>query len=220
MDNDFSPNPRVREAYAQKGHIVKKMLSKKSIDFDSLNIFFRAFKKEKILEVWGKNMFDEKYQLIITYDICKSSGQLGPKRREGDYQVPEGVYYIDRMNPKSLFHLSLGLNYPNASDKILSDIDAPGSDIFIHGSCITVGCLPMTDDKIKEIYLFAELAKRSGQEEIPVHIFPFKMTDKNINRENSEYRNFWKNLKDGYDFFEINHKVPSINVDSEGRYLW
>jgi len=91
MDNDFSPYPRVREAYAQKGDKVKKMLSKRAIDFDSLNIFIRAFKQEKIVEIWSKNITDEKYQLVTTYDVCKSSGDLGPKRREGDYQVPEGA---------------------------------------------------------------------------------------------------------------------------------
>ena len=162
---------------------------------------------------------DKKYQLVTTYDVCKSSGDLGAKRREGDYQVPEGCYFIDRYNPKSSYHLSLGLNYPNASDKILSDKAAPGSDIFIHGRCVTVGCLPMTDDKIKEIYLFAEFATRSGQEKIPVHIFPFKMTDENIANGNTQHQDFWRNLKGCYDYFETNHKVVSVKVDSEGKYL-
>ena len=220
MDNDFSQYPRVREAYAQKGNMIKKMLSKKAIDFDSLNIFIRAFKQEKIVEIWSKNTTEEKYQLVTTYEVCKSSGKLGPKRREGDYQVPEGGYYIDRLNPKSSYHLSLGLNYPNASDKILSDKTVPGSDIFIHGRCVTVGCLPMTDDKIKEIYLFAEFAKRSGQEKIPVHIFPFKMTEKNISNRESQHHDFWKNLKGGYDYFENSRVVPSIKVDNQGKYLW
>lgn len=196
------------------------MLSEKSIDVDSLNIFIWAFKQDKILEVWGKNISDNKYQLVITYDVCKSSGELGSKHREGDYQVPEGGYYIDRMNPKSSYHLSLGLNYPNASDKILSDKDEPGSDIFIHGACVTVGCLPMTDDKIKEIYLFAEFAKRSGQEKIPVHIFPFHLTDENISKGNPQHQDFWRNLKDGYDYFEMNHLIPNIKVNNQGRYLF
>ena len=220
MNNDFSPYPRVREAYGEKENIVKQLLIYKNIDTSTLNIFIRAFKTEKIAEVWGKNTTNEKYQLITTYDVCKSSGGLGPKRREGDYQVPEGFYHIDRFNPKSTYHLSLGINYPNASDKILSDKDAPGSDIFIHGQCVTVGCLPMTDDKIKEIYLFAEFAKRSGQDKIPVHIFPFHLIDKNISKDNTQHQDFWRNLKGGYEYFENNHTIPIIQVDNQGKYLW
>ena len=91
MDNDFSTYPRVREVYVEKIDILKSLLSDKNIDTSSLNIFIRAFKTEKKLEVWGKNSTDEKYQLITSYDICKKSGDLGPKRREGDYQVPEGA---------------------------------------------------------------------------------------------------------------------------------
>jgi len=220
MDNDFSPYPRVRQAYGEKGNKIKQLLADKEIDTTTLNIFIRAFKTEQLLEVWGKNSNDKKYTLVTTYKVCKLSGSLGSKRREGDGQIPEGCYFIDRYNPKSLYHLSLGLNYPNASDKILSDKDAPGSDIFIHGRCVTVGCLPMTDDKIKEIYLFAEFAKRSGQDKIPVHIFPFKMTDENISNGESQHHDFWQNLKGGYDYFENSRAVPSIKVDNQGNYLW
>jgi murein L,D-transpeptidase YafK len=220
MDNNFSPYPRVREAYGEKINIVKQLLANRDIDTSTINIFIRAFKTEQILEIWGKNSGDEKYTLVTTYEVCKLSGSLGSKRREGDGQIPEGCYFIDRYNPKSSYHLSLGLNYPNASDKILSDKDAPGSDIFIHGKCVTVGCLPMTDDKIKEIYLFAEFAKRNGQEKIPVHIFPFKMTVENIVNGNTQHQDFWRNLKGGYDYFETNHKVVNVKVDSEGKYLW
>ena len=226
MNNNFSEYPRVRQAYGEKADKVKEFLTKKNIDTASLNIFIRAFKTEKIVEIWGKNATDKKYQLVTTYDICKSSGDLGPKRREGDYQAPEGFYHIDRFNPKSTYHLSLGLNYPNASDKVLSDKDAPGSDIFIHGKCVTVGCLPMTDDKMNEIYLFAELAKRSGQAKIPVHIFPFEMTEANISKYGNmtkrydSYLGFWENLKGGCDYFEKNNIIPNVKVNNEGKYLW
>ncbi len=226
MSNNFSPYPRVRQAYSEKGDVVKQLLADKNIDTSALNLFIRAFKEEKTVEIWGKNAADEKYQLVITYDVCKNSGDLGPKRREGDYQVPEGFYHNDRFNPKSTYHLSLGLNYPNASDKILSDKDAPGSDIFIHGKCVTVGCLPMTDDKIKEIYIMAEFAKRAGQSKIPVHIFPFEMTKEhivnhgNITKKYDSYLDFWENLKGGYDYFEANRNVLNVKVDSQGKYIW
>ena len=92
MNNDFSPYPRVREAYGEKVDVIKKLLASKDIDTNTLNIFIRAFKAEQTLEIWGKNSTDEKYQLVTTYDICKNSGELGAKRREGDYQVPEGFW--------------------------------------------------------------------------------------------------------------------------------
>lgn len=219
MNNHFSAYPRVRQAYAEKIEIIQSLLSDKNIDTSSLHLFIRAFKSGQSLEVWGKNTSDDKYQLLNTYEICKSSGGLGPKRKEGDRQVPEGFYFIDRFNPKSSYHLSLGLNYPNASDKILGDPKAPGTHIFIHGDCKSVGCLAMTDDKIKEIYLLAEFAKRAGQDKIPVHIFPFEMTDENIQKGNNTYRDFWRDLKEGYDYFENNQQVPAIRVNEKGRYV-
>jgi len=142
-----------------------EQLAEGGIESDQLALLLRAFKREAELEIWGKNKRDETFQLLVTYPICASSGTLGPKRREGDRQVPEGVYYIDRFNPRSQYHLSLGLNYPNASDVIRGDPMAPGSDIFIHGKCVTIGCLPMTDPVIEEIYQLAELARAPGRSE-------------------------------------------------------
>ncbi|MBP6411700.1 MAG: L,D-transpeptidase family protein, partial [Pseudarcicella sp.] len=146
------------------------------------------------------------------------SGIIGPKRAEGDLQVPEGFYHIDRFNPLSSFHLSLGINYPNASDKILGK-EKPGSDIFIHGSDVTVGCVPLTDDKIKEVYALAVQARNGGQKQIEVHIFPFELTDNKLNRhlENPSYT-FWKSLQKGYLFFESRKKLPKIDVRKDGIY--
>ncbi|WGU69538.1 L,D-transpeptidase family protein [Capnocytophaga canimorsus] len=141
------------------------------------------------------------YRKIISYPICSRSGKLGPKRKQGDGQVPEGFYHIDRFNPSSNFYLSLGLNYPNLSDKRKSKVHDLGGDIFIHGACVTVGCLPMTDNYIKEIYLLATYARNNGQNKIPVYLFPFKMTDKNMQiykgkyKYNEELISFWNNLK-------------------------
>src|SRR5690606_40100008 len=131
--------------------------------------------KEKIIEVWVKGHNTTTYQLLCRYDCCTTSGTLGPKRREGDLQIPEGVYHINHFNPQSNFHLSLGINYPNASDKILSDPSKPGGAIYIHGNCVTIGCIPITDDKIKELYIMAVEAKNSGQQKIPVYIFPSRL---------------------------------------------
>lgn len=151
------------------------------------------------------------------------SGDQGPKRREGDRQAPEGFYTIDRFNPNSSYLLSLGLDYPNASDRILSDRERPGSDIFIHGAEVSIGCLAMTDPSIQEIYLIAWDARRAGLESIPVHIFPTRLDDAGLARLQSnpkyaEHLKFWKNLSVGYRLFEKSKRVPKISVDRKGAY--
>lgn len=160
---------------------------------------------------------------VKAFDICVLSGELGPKRKQGDYQVPEGFYHIDRFNPSSNFHLSLGIDYPNASDKILGDPQKPGGDIFIHGSCVTVGCLPMTNEGISEIYLYALYARAAGQRDIPVYIFPFEMTDRNLQTYIKRYpahKTFWENLKKGHDRFIGDRKELAVKIDNKGNYLF
>src|ERR1051326_4379541 len=148
-------NVRVQEAYRDKEELVLDRLKDKIIDKNSVNIFIRVFKKEKRLEVWARSPHQNVFLLLHNYDICASSGDLGPKRSAGDGQVPEGFYTIDRFNPYSNFYLSLGVSYPNKSDRILGNKSNYGGDIFIHGSCVTIGCMPLTDDKIKELYILA-----------------------------------------------------------------
>jgi murein L,D-transpeptidase YafK len=109
--------------------------------------------------VGKKNTSDQEFLHIKTYTVCATSGLIGPKRMQGDLQIPEGFYYIDRFNPYSNFYLSLGINYPNTSDRILGDKNNLGGDIFIHGDCVTIGCLPITDSEIKELYIFCVEAK-------------------------------------------------------------
>jgi len=215
-------NNRVKTAYQEKEAIVKSLLSDKNIT--SAHIYIRAFKKEEVLEVLARSKSDQTYKKVIQYDFCTSSGILGPKRQQGDYQIPEGFYHIDRFNPWSNFYLSLGINYPNSSDRILGNKQNLGGDIFIHGSCVTIGCIPLTDDKIKELYVFAVEAKNNGQSKIPVHIFPTKMTDWNMAGLKSEYESenwlldFWENLKEGYDYFEAKKTLPTVSVSSTGAY--
>ena len=178
--------PRVREALKTKGKIMNEMLSAKGISTSNFEVFFRAFKKEQKFELWAKNKADNAYKLLKTYDFCASTGMLGPKRRSGDRQMPEGFYTIDAFNPTSNYYLSFRVNYPNASDKKFADPLNPGDNIFVHGSCITIGCIPVGDENIKEIYLLAARAKGIGQQ-IPIHIFPNKMTDENYNSLKAEF---------------------------------
>ena len=219
-------NGRVRNAYKEKESVILNMLQSKGLDINTMEIFIRAFKKEKKLEVWGRDSLHKEFVFLKEYRICRASGQAGPKRKQGDGQIPEGFYTIDRFNPWSQFHLSLGLNYPNKSDKILSDKKHPGGDIFIHGSCVTIGCLPMTNDKIKEIYILAVEAKNNGQQYIPVHVFPVKM-DGDIYLEliekyagDEDLLEFWRNLEEGYLYFEMNRIVPEFTVNEEGIHCF
>lgn len=207
---------RVRDAYRVKEIYLKKLLISKGINSFDYDLFLRAFKYEEIFEVWIKRKKSQDYQLLTTYDFCKNSGQLGPKRIEGDRQIPEGVYRISHFNPKSNFLLSLKVNYPNDSDKILSDSTNPGSNIYVHGGCQTTGCIPLTNDKIQELYLLTIEAQEEGKS-IPIHIFPTKNFEENL-AEDSQHFPFWGNLKRIFDDFERNKKLPFIEVESDGRY--
>jgi murein L,D-transpeptidase YafK len=217
-------NARVKTAYREKESRVKKMFEDKSFSFEGFQLFIRAFKKEEKLEVWVKERGKDKFSLLHTYDFCTTSGTLGPKRKEGDLQIPEGVYFINHFNPVSSFYLSLGLNYPNASDKILSDKAQPGGNIYIHGNCVTIGCIPITDEKIKELYVLAVEARNNGQKNIPVHVFPAKLDESGLRNLKVRYADtpklisFWKNLKTIHDSFESSKKLPKIDVNSKGEY--
>ncbi len=217
---------RVRTAYKEKESKVKKALKAANIEYDKLNILIKAYKHEQQLELFAKNKTDNSYKKLISYKICASSGKLGPKREQGDGQVPEGFYFIDQFNPVSNFYLSLRVSYPNQSDKKKSKAVNLGGDIFIHGSCVTIGCMPMTDEIIKEIYLYAIQATECGQQKIPVYIYPFKMNEENMEKFKKEYKTnkpllkFWENLKSGYDIFEKDKKELKIKVDEKGNYLF
>jgi len=217
---------RVRTAISEKERNVAENLRKNGLTSDNVHILIVAYKAEKKLEIYAKKKSETIYKLIAVYDVCASSGGLGPKRVQGDGQVPEGFYKIDRFNPNSNFYLSLGINYPNQSDKKKSNATNPGGDVFIHGSCVTIGCLPMTDDKIKEIYLYAIFARNNGQDNIPVYIFPFRMTDNNFQTYKNRYAqnqgliDFWTNLKRGYDKFILERKSLNETVDKSGNYIF
>ncbi len=216
--------PRVRAAFQEKDGPLRSLFADQGIPYPPQKLFIRVFKQEKILEVWASSTSDAVFKLAKRYAICRTSGNLGPKRREGDLQIPEGFYVIDRFNPKSNFYLSLGVNYPNQADKILGEKGELGGDIFIHGGCVTIGCVPITDEYIKEVYWLAVQAKSNGHAKIPVHIFPTKLDDHTMTRLKSTFPNndtlinFWKNLKIGYNWFEQSQKLPTISINRDGTY--
>ena len=213
---------RVRTAIREKDSVVKANLQSLELHPDSFRLLFVAFKEEKELCLYGAPGQNKPYKLIKRYSVCAASGVAGPKARQGDGQVPEGFYTIDRFNPVSSFYLSLGLDYPNTADRIRSGSADPGGDIFIHGDCASIGCLAMTDPAIKEIYLYAVYARNGGQDLIPVYLFPFEMTDERtaagINKF-PEWKTLWGDLKKGYDFWNKEHRPIHYYIDKKGRYL-
>ncbi|MDR3324359.1 MAG: L,D-transpeptidase family protein [Zoogloeaceae bacterium] len=212
---------RVQMALKNKGPALSAKLRQAGISPEALQIVLVAYKAEEVLEIYAKAKSAATYQKLVSYDICYASGRLGPKIKAGDRQVPEGFYFIDRFNPASSYHLSLGINYPNAADQRRNKAVNPGGDIFIHGSCVSIGCLAMRDDKIEEIYLYAAYAKNSGQTRIPVYIFPFRMNDANLRKySNASVLPFWKNLRQGHDQFMQHKQALNFRIEPQGAYTF
>ncbi len=217
---------RMAGALGVREDSLQKEFAAKGLQWPAKYVFIRSFKYEGQLEVWVKSEAKEKYKHFKTYKVCLQSGSLGPKRIQGDYQVPEGFYYINEFNPNSAYHLALGLNYPNTSDKILSDPERPGNSIYIHGSCVSVGCIPVTNEDIEEIYIIASAAKANGEDFIPVHIFPIRYNRKsslefynNYIKDNTSLQKFSSQLKAVFDKFEATKEVPVVLVDPNGDYV-
>ena len=206
---------------------VKKQFEAKKLSWPPQNMFIRSFKYDRQMEVWVKSDNKSPYKLFKTYKVCMQSGTIGPKRMEGDFQVPEGFYFINEFNPNSNYHLSLGLNYPNASDRILSDSTRPGSAIYIHGNCVSIGCIPISDIPIEEVFIIASNAKARGQDFIPVHVFPVRYSDKKsldylneTTKDKAALQQFASNLKEAYDYFEEKKELPVIMVNKKGQYIF
>ena len=218
-------NQRVAAAKYEKRFAIKQLFRDRGIAYPAEQVFVRIFKRERLLELWAQSAGQDTFALLKSYEICALSDKLGPKRAQGDLQTPEGFYYIDDFNPRSGFHLSLHIDYPNRSDRVLGR-DNLGGDIFIHGGCKTEGCMAVTDENIKEIYWIAVEARDNGQTRIPVHIFPTRLNDNNMAQlmnvfaKERDLLRFWSNLKPGYDYFAQNKKLPDVTVNARGRYQY
>ncbi|MBK8610626.1 MAG: L,D-transpeptidase family protein [Chitinophagaceae bacterium] len=205
---------------------LKKEFENKNLSWPPQSVYIRSFKYDRILEIWVKKNDADSFSLFKSYNVCMQSGGIGPKRSEGDNQVPEGFYYINEFNAKSNYHLALGLNYPNSSDKVLSDSKKPGGEIYIHGSCVSTGCIAIQDMPIEEVYLIASKATAGGQDFIPVHIFPVKYSvQKSLDyltrsiKGNQANHKYTLNIKAVFDYFEKNKQLPIIMVNKNGDYL-
>src|SRR5215212_1773933 len=226
--NDFKrASYKTNDIFNKKEDTLRQEFAKKGLQWPAKYVYIRSFKYDAQLEVWVKNDAREQFKLFKTYKVCMQSGTMGPKRFQGDYQVPEGFYYINEFNPNSNYHLSLGLNYPNSSDRILSDSIRPGGDIYIHGSCVSVGCIPVTDDQIEELYIIASYAKANGQDFIPVHVFPIKYSVKKSmdylnasTKKNQQLQQFALQLREAFDKFEEKKQLPVVMVNKKGQYVF
>jgi murein L,D-transpeptidase YafK len=205
--DDVSPTGRAMAPLSPK---MLALIKAKDMDKYS-PILVRVFKQESDLEVWKKNR-DGQYALLKTYPICRWSGDLGPKKKEGDRQAPEGFYTITpgQMNPNSNYYLAFNTGYPNAYDR---SHGYTGSELMVHGDCSSRGCYAMTDEQIQQIYALARDSFFGGQREFQFEAFPFRMTALNMakHRNNPNFK-FWKMLKQGYDDFEATHQEPKIAV--------
>ncbi|SDI86182.1 Murein L,D-transpeptidase YafK [Bradyrhizobium sp. Rc2d] len=192
-------------------------MAEKNMDLQS-PILVRLFKQEAELEVW-KQTRSGQFALLKTYPICRWSGDLGPKVREGDRQAPEGFYSINpsQMNPQSAYYLSFNTGYPNAFDKALG---RSGSQLMVHGDCSSRGCYAMTDEQIAEIYSLGRESFFGGQKAFQLQAYPFKMTPVNMAKHrNNPNMAFWKMIKEGYDHFEVTRQEPKVDF-CEKKYVF
>lgn len=215
--------PRVQQASLNTQETLEDLVNQIGLSLPLNHLFIRAYKAEKALELWGSN--GDEFKLIKTYEIARVPGFLGPKIRQGDKQVPEGWYEIDSLNPESSFHLSLRLNYPNQADLIRSQHEKdPGGDIFIHGDQYSVGCLPIYDDPMEEVFnLVTQTIFQFPDHKVQVLILPFdlnsdvKSTFYEIQYQ--EHFGFWNELKAISTYFDQKQLVPSVGVTKGGNYI-
>jgi murein L,D-transpeptidase YafK len=180
-------------------------------------VYIRIFKLESELELWVEK--GARFERFATYPICRWSGRLGPKFREGDRQAPEGFYTVaaEQLNPNSRMHRSFNLGFPNAYDQAHG---RTGSFLMVHGGCASIGCYAVTDPAVDEIWRMVTAALDQGQARFPVHVFPFRMTARNLNfRKGYPWHAFWTDLKKGYDLFEPSRIPPAVSV-CNGRYVF
>jgi murein L,D-transpeptidase YafK len=207
---------RVKQARENKTDTLKALFKEKQLPFPPEEVYLRAFKHEKVLEVWSGPK-GRPLTLVRSFPICAASGELGPKRKEGDLQVPEGFYEIRSFNPTSNFHLSMEVSYPNRSDRALSDKEHPGGEIYLHGNCASIGCIAIEDDPIEEVYLLALDAKVRP---VRIDVFPRRLDEAGLKAsEGDPNLDFWKQLAPGFAVFEQTHRPPAVKIDAKtGAY--
>jgi hypothetical protein len=216
--DDSVPGARRAEvALENRKAVVEALFDEAGVTFPPAQVFLRVFKKEGELEAWASSEKGGEMKRIATYQICKISGDIGPKRREGDMQVPEGFYRIEYFWPDSAFYLAGKVSYPNGLDRQLGG-PAPGGEIMLHGGCASIGCISMSDERMEELYVMGTSVYFKG-EPVNIHIFPTRdMRALLDSGEHAEHHAFWENLADGLESFERDHRVPVVRIGFQGKY--
>ncbi len=227
---DSDPVGRVARARVRLSDSLPAAFLAQGVRWPPREVFLRAIKQEEdgrpgVLELWAGNG-GAPLALVLSHRICALSGTAGPKRREGDLQIPEGYYQISLLNPRSIFHLSLQIDYPNASDRIRGRLDDPraalGDAIMVHGDCVTIGCIPIQDEPIEEVYLSVAAALARGP--VPIHIFPRRLPDAaalqalQTTTTDPRTQTLWAELAMGWQAFEATRRVPRVRVLVNGDY--
>jgi len=214
---------RVRQARENRAGQIDSLFRSRNIAYPPKEILLTVYKHERVLELWARSDI-RAFSIIKRYPFTAFSGTLGPKRKEGDLQIPEGLYHIDHFNPVSAFHLSMKINYPNPSDRILGEQGRLGGEIRIHGSSVTIGCIPIGDDAIEELYIVCVDMRSAGQNRIPVYIFPARMNWTGMHMletragEDTVLLSFWHDLWEAYTVFQVSPHELRFTVDERGRY--
>lgn len=204
---------RVSDARARRGEDVAALLKKANL-VKPTEVYLRVFKKERQVELWA-GPIGKPLTLVKTYSVCAASGELGPKRVEGDEQVPEGFYDVPEFNPTSSYHLSMKVSYPNASDRVRSNKNKPGGLIYMHGDCVSIGCIAIEDTQIEEVYLISLDAKARR-----IDIYPTRLTSEAMAAlADNPMIAFWRELEPAYTKFEKTKRPAPFSVDPKtGAY--
>ncbi|HNX49173.1 MAG TPA: L,D-transpeptidase family protein [Thermoanaerobaculaceae bacterium] len=214
---------RVAAARAHQGAPLDRLFEKAGVPYPA-PLVVQVFKEEGVLELWAAPEPAGPYRRVVAWPLTGYSGDLGPKRRRGDRQIPEGFYRIDGFNGASRYHLSLHIDYPNRADRFFAHERHPGNNIFIHGNELTNGCIPIGDHAIEQLYV-AVLDSRDAGFEVPAHLFPCRFDTpvcarrlRADSRHNPKLAAFWTNLEEGFRWFSTTATRPVITVDVTGRY--
>lgn len=216
---------RVAAARKARAPTVAALFKDAGVAWPPEQMYLRAFKHERELEVWAGSKTGPLVK-VKTYPFCAASGELGPKRQQGDLQVPEGFYSIDLFNPYSNFHLSMRVSYPNAADKRHKTASDPGGNIFVHGNCVSIGCIAIEDEPIEELYLMVLDTRAKTKRNVPIHIFPRRLDAAGMKAleagraASDPLVTFWRSLQPAYGFFEEARHIPITSVDAKtGTYV-
>lgn len=212
---------RVKAAYNKHQIFIKNILKLHNANLEQYELHLQCFKAEKEIEVWIKPKAKKQFLFLYTIPICAASGTYGPKERQGDNQVPEGCYAITIYNPYSSYHLSMFIDYPNKADKSRTKTEKRGGAIYIHGNCVSIGCLAIGNEEIEKLYLLSI----GGQGPATIHIYPSRQLMSSLFLENkllnfsTKFYPFWMSLAKVYAYFQEYHQLPKLTYDAMGNYL-